>query len=527
MIKLLIIDDQAKEIEFIKNALPWADMGIEIAGEALNGKEGYNEALRLKPQIIITDVVMPLVDGIDMIDMIYRQMPKVKVIFISCYDDFKFVSQAIKHGAYGYVLKPILTSELTFAVNKVLDLCKAEEKEYEMIIKEQQINESINILIDNYYKNLLFGTYANEDEAVSQGKQLKQDISEGFFTVAYIQIRHSDTVNHGLQAISAINQLKKNFSDGILAFLLLDLMSVIVILHKNTSVDAASVSDYFYNKMENIMSFLKEKYDMPIVCGLGSIVQSIHAISDSYKKAQKALQYQFYNSSDNIIPFDEMCLDFENTELDIEKLSDQIRQFIFLCDISLLTDIVDRYLQETSSPEMIKNICYSILIVTQTILIKMQLNMDQIIGEYSCLVEQINQKRQLTELKELMINNLTEIVAFLKNKDKLEYNAIIIKMEEYIHNNFHKQIQLYDVAKNVFISPSYASFIFKNATGKTVHQYIEEVRISNAAKMLLESDLKIQDVARKNGYQNSSYFINVFRKAYNRTPAEYRKRGTV
>lgn len=524
----MIVDDQVKEINIIEEMIEWKELGIDIIGTAKNGKAGYEEALFLKPDIIITDVVMPGMDGITMIGKLRQEMPAIKPVFMSCFDDYKFVGQAIEHGAYGYVLKPILPGELMNTMSKVIAALKYEEKNLVLHMQEQKIKSSIAVLGENFLRNLLFGTYMDETAIIKQSEFMGLNIKGDWYAAAFIELEGENEDKILFQTVAVVEKLKEYYrGDDRVNFILTDLTHISVILTENDN-SASNAKKTFIKELENVLSFVSSNFNLTVTAGIGAVTDKLTDICASYRKAQKSLPYKFYLGKSQVIDTEEVSFEFNNFNINLDSLNDSIRQIVFSGDEKLIDKLVDRFLVEKCSPDMLKNTCHIIIIVLQLVLLQMQQSLENILGPYGNIVEQISSKDNLPELIKWMKESLVYIIEHINNSNKIEIRDMALKMEDFINRNYFKQIMLQDVAENVFVSPSYANFIYKNVFRKTVHQYIEEVRIKRAAELLLEkADYKVLEIAEKVGYGNSSYFINVFRKMYGCTPAEFRKRSIV
>lgn len=526
MYKMMIVDDQLKEIRAIRKILDWGQLGIEIVGDARNGKLGVEEALKLKPDIIITDVVMHGMDGIEMVHEIMGFLPSVKVIFVSCFDDFKFVNQAINQRAYGYVLKPILSRELLNAVNKILGICEEEKKNLELMGQKQKINASISILKENFYKNLIYGIFEDQRDIISQGNFLGIDFPGKKYCVAYIELEGHEGEKSCFQAVSVIGKLKQTFRDQLqMFFILMDLVHIAIMFAENSD-NAAKAKKSFLQKTQEVLDYINSTHPMIATAGIGCVTENLKEISLSYKQALKALQYKFYLGKFQVIDTDEVNFQFNDYDINFDGLVDTLKKIMFSRDMKLAEAFVNSTLNPTIRPHMLKYTSYSMLNAIQLILLQMQHNLENILGTYGLLIEQITEKSNLEDLRDWMLNNIAYIIQYIENNDKAEYKDIAKKMEDFIQQNYHHQIMVQDVAEHVYKSPSYANYIFKNVLGKTVHQYMEDLRLEKAINLLLsDKEIKVFKIAEMVGYCNSSYFINVFKKIHGCTPSEYRKRS--
>lgn len=525
MYRMMIVDDQTKEIEGIRRILDWEQIGIEIVGHAKNGRKGVEEALQLKPDIIISDIVMHSMDGLEMAARIKDALPGVKFVFISCFDDFKFVSQAINNGAFGYVLKPILPGELLNAITKILNICDQEKKNYELLLQKQKINESIAVLRENFHKNLLYGLFENEEDMAAQGRFLNVDVSGRVYTVGCVELECHEEDKLYFQGVNIISKLGRQY-EGTPAVqpILMDLTHIALLFSENVST-GVKVRKSVIQQCQEVLDFIHTTYSISATVGIGGTATELRGISQSYREALKALQHKFYYGKMQVIDIQDVSFQFDTLELNMDHLNDTLKQILFSGERSQVKSFVEELLPPGTSPDMLKYTCYTVINTVQMLLLQVEQNLEAILGTYRGIVESIAGNNHLDSLRDWMVARLLRIIQYLEDKNRQENMDVVRKMDEYIRSSYHTQIMLQDVADSVFLSPSYANYVYKSVYGKTVHQQIEDLKLELAARLLLEEkDLKVFRVAEKAGYCNSSYFINVFRKAYGCTPSDYRRR---
>ena len=193
MFSVLIVEDNISDREGIKGLIDWGKLGIEVAGLAVDGFDGYNQAINLRPDFILTDVAMPVMDGIEMTRKLKAELPQTKFIFMSRFDDLEFLKNAIHLEVYGYILKPIDLSELTDAMEKIRNLRQSEleREQYEEKLKKQ-IKESMPVLQEKFFKDLLYGKLENENDVRDRMEYLGMDITYKYYAILFLQIDNYD-----------------------------------------------------------------------------------------------------------------------------------------------------------------------------------------------------------------------------------------------------------------------------------------------------------------------------------------------
>ena len=187
MFKLFIVDDNKYERNGIKNSIDWEALGIEVVGVFANGAEALEQIETLQPDIVITDIAMPIMNGIEMSELIKKSYPHIKTIFISCHSDFEFARSAVDLGIYGYVLKPIISDELIKAINKLLNEYSIEDiqlKEKARMMK--QLEDMLPLVQEQFLKELLLGNFQSKSDILNRIDFLKIPIldHEDFYVIS-------------------------------------------------------------------------------------------------------------------------------------------------------------------------------------------------------------------------------------------------------------------------------------------------------------------------------------------------------
>ena len=377
MYRMMIVDDQMKEVEGITELIDWNSLDIEIVGYANNGKEGVEKSKELNPDIIITDVIMPIMDGIEMIRQIKNYKPDVKVIFISCFDDFKFVSKAIEQGIYAYVLKPILPSEFIGTVNKVLGICEQEtEKAIELMNLRKKVKESRELLIDQFFKNLLFGVFDNSESIYMQAEFLELDLEKlKNIRVAYFEIKSKVNENKYYDIISIIERLREQYKQY--HFVLTDLEHIAVVL--------TNVTD----NTHEIGLILKDMVEVKLYVGVSNAEREIEKANRCFMEAKSAIEYKFYTGADKIIYTNYVNLNSVPNELDFLNINNEIKKLLFSGEKSNTANFLGSIFTENESADELKYKSFTIINSIHFHLATIKFDMEKFLGKYSQIIDDI------------------------------------------------------------------------------------------------------------------------------------------
>ncbi|WP_122646053.1 response regulator [Enterococcus mediterraneensis] len=496
-----------KQIKNLETTLP-----ISFVGEAGDGETALPLILETKPDILLTDIRMPFMDGIELSQEIKKIMPHIRIIFISGFDEFTYAKAAIQLQADDYLLKPIKPEELEKTLIKTL--ANLEEKNGTIRQKDKEAETLSQEVKKNLFLNLLFKNQLSLTEAIKNAQELSCSI-----------------VGKKYAVLLAANYMNKNFEDYYIFR-----ESLGSRFDDDPEIVFSTVSSRFIkilvlnkephqlmDKAEDVAQFLAKtvvnKDGSKIFITIGQPVERISEIQESYRTAKNLLEFSRIDFSPNVLSY---------------KYLDTIRNNSFL-DINLKERIAELSVSEI--PELIQGLTNN-----------QRLKKEQqpafryfVLNELNAIVKQIKQDfppSALTEETDLLAdiaadvekykNYLTTILYILKepqiHPEMSKYKQIIQQSIIYIDNNFsNPEISLNNVADYINLSSSHFSTIFSQALGQTFIEYLTNRRISESKKLLRTTDWKLAVIASEVGYNDPNYFSYLFKRKEGISPSDYRK----
>lgn len=534
MYRLFIVDDNKYERHGLKKSIDWEAIGIEVVGVFENGAEALARIDELNPHIVVTDIAMPVMNGIEMSEAIAKRYPDIKVIFISCHSDFEFAKSAVDLGVHGYVLKPVISDELVVAVKKVVQ--EFETKHSQMIEKErmlQQVKTMLPLVREQFFKELLLGNFHNEADI-----RKRMDF-----------LQFPDLANARIHVLSIqLHDLTERSEDDAVAdayFVSYSVKSIIASLnHDNRSLYPVQMADMehtailFEAEDSGVMDIAVEismeigrKLDLTATIGVSNPSQELVDISALYKQSQKAVHTRFYNGSNPIITYEEIedlsdgpFADMPN----LEAVYQDMKTLLSYGSEQEVRDFIDKYLNTRESRKdanYVKGFAFLAVNVTRIILMEANQSLKDMTGEDSLAWKRFTQPESITDVKEGIANWLMTIIERLTEKNTTKTNKIVDTIKDIIHTRYQEKISIEDISKSVYLSGRHANALFKKETGKTIFDYVIDVRIEKAKVLLKETDSKVAVVAEEVGYLNTSYFCLAFKKNVGMTPAEYKNKA--
>lgn len=531
MCKLLIVDDNYYDRVGLSELSEWHELGFTEIYMSEDGEDGLNKALETEPLLVITDVSMPVMDGISMARKIIEKLPDTKFIFISCFEDSKYIRGAINVNAFGYILKPVNVDELMQAVKKIMQAsCNEKNRDNTILELEKRLSEQMPYLQERITRDLIYG----EVNGAVNG-QLNQFDMEivSFCAVAVLRLESPESMSSVLDnakiylmmnSISCLLKEKFKGVDRVYSFAPNN-NSVVVLLYLDKASDESEAADicfeYFENIREKINNEMKSNTD---IC-IGGVTGSVSEIHELYKKAEHALNVNLYAKPNTIMLAETAMSEKPLLDYDFKVVRKELNDIFETLDILKCEAWVDKYYSHTEivNEKLIKEFTLSVICTVQLILFEMNKNMDDIFSDEYVIWGKLSKFNTIFDIKQWIYNILKSIIEHLSEVHGEKNVQIAQKLKKIIEEQYLEVENVSQIAQKAYVSTVYANMIFKNVFGCTMFDYLTKVKIEKAKEMLKEKDYKVYEIADKLGYKSKAYFTALFKEYTGLTPKEYRQ----
>jgi len=499
MIKTLIVDDEPSIIKWFLNFVDWSYYNCEIIASTYCGKDAMDFLDKNKIDLIITDVCLPDIDGLSLLEYAKERNPAMMTIVISAHSDFEYVKKALKLGVENYLLKPIDPDEVSETLQGVMERGVTRTQE------NTNISVFKNNLLQRWVKNAVLESIFKE-----QAKIAEIDLTGNNYSVIVLKINIPENKKLGEKIIyDEIIKECSNFS-SVSNFVLCDDKTVIGIIHR--CFDKQDYCDFIHKMKDNI----NIGSDVKIKMCVGKTVRSYMDVNLSYKLALHFLPVSVMLSAD--VLFTEDYNDFLSVNGFMNKDIASLIKMLKNRDISGTIEIALNITKPDSSINKRKSVTLSVCAVLfenlKPIIISDQLN--KIMFRYPSI--QLNSN--LNDWIVSFINTLFYCTdEYIKHFHPYVQNALNIIRTQYSNSN----LNLSSAANSLNVSSPYLGQLFKTQTGKYFNEYLCSVRLDSAIDLISETNLRIGDIAIRCGFANQSYLNRMFRKEYRLSPVEYRK----
>lgn len=534
-IKVFLVEDEVIIRSGVKKSINWEQEGYEFVGEASDGELAYPMILKEKPDILITDIRMPFMDGLELSRLVKKELPDIKILILSGYDEFEYAKKAIKIGVTEYLLKPISAAKLTEVLNAVAETIRQENEEKNLLetyfaeMRENTERDKMRL-----FEKLLMGDLSM-GEILEAGERFGMNLGASCYKIVLFKIL-ANLENHvyAEQMVDACSSVEQAASmmEGVYVFQ----RGVEGWAFLLTAQDEKSMEESAKILYQNLKQAMKNYTQLEYFGGIGSTVPRIRSLKQSFREADRAFAARFVEEANQIISQKE----FEKSQMEeglkmqgvvqIGKSREMLQKFLSNGTREEVKAFSDAYISRIEEENIRSTMVRQYVVIDVCIVI---LSFCERISSANRLQEEAEELQKmmqkihsLSEIKKYVVRLLNEAIELRDAESGRRYSDLIAAAKKEIENHYMtEEISLNTVAISVGMSPSYFSSIFSKEAGKTFVQYLTEVRIEKAKEFLMCSSMKTSEIGYEVGYKDPHYFSYIFKKVQGCSPKEYRARG--
>jgi two-component system, response regulator YesN len=532
MYKILVVDDESIIRSGIVNVVTGQGSGFVVAGEATNGKQALELIPELAPDLIITDICMPMANGLELIETAKSINPDLKVLVISGYDDFEYAQKALQLGVDDYILKPVQASQLIDILRRVrLELDQRFHFLQDIGLLQKKLTVSMPLLREWFFQSLIAGKMKALEITEKLG-DLDLQLTGCLFGVALIKIKNLQsakaeyTKEKGLIQSCLMQISESIFPTGIQPFPFFLSEDKLVILFAIQTSDRQRIFITLNQNLKRIMLAIQNQLNVDTYAALGRLYDELIGVSYSYSEAEIALQFSFLREKGSLINYEDINLQDEPVEqwpLELEnKLLLQVRLGEKEQVVQSALEILNYHRnQQTIDPGRVKRFVFETTLLLMRTVTEAGGNISAFGKDPYPLVYQCE---NLTELEHFLVDFSLACCTEIE-KARLGKNYSIVEKAKHIIESSLEQneFSLDDVAGRLFISPNYLRSLFKQQVGESFVEYLTRRRMEKARILLDDVTLKVHRIAEAVGYDDQHYFSICFKKYYGLTPTDYRE----
>lgn len=530
--KIMIADDEENIRMGIAEGFDWQELGLEVAALASDGKEALELAFIHHPRIILLDINMPRMSGLEFMKLSKDRLPGTVFIILSGYDEFEYAQEAIQLGVSEYLLKPISPRELSEALEKAIERVREYDAQADFIQGlENNIKEFMPLMREKLVSDLLHQRYSPTD--IDQRMAYTGiRFPSSKFAVFIIELEQflspsgSEEANRQLSLFAVRNVCDEVLNRNHWGLSVIALDSTLEVL---VSFDPASLSDLkeaHLRLASDVKNSIKRYLNLSVSIGIGNVYSGVHQIHYSCKEALSAVQLSAVLGKEKLVDAASMDRSLPENAIGYSYEKElQWGQYLRNGDervFEVLDDLFASFESDSSDRTygLMKITTRQLLLSASKIFSALHLTLDG--TGYDDLYDKLHSFQDSGRLRQ-QFRIFVELCLDRINRSKsTSYRKEIEQVQRYIEERFGQDISLQDLSAEVYMNTNYLCTLFKSEVGETIHQYIIRIRMEKAKELLQQSDLKIFEISEKVGYNNTSHFSQAFKKYTGISPVDFK-----
>lgn len=530
MIKVFLVEDEIVVREGIKNNVDWSSHGCDFCGEASDGELAFPMIQKLRPDIVITDIKMPFMDGVELSKLIKKELPDTEIVFLSGYAEFEYAKEGIKLGIARYLNKPISSTELLRVVDEIAEKInkrKLEESLKEKYIKDEE--EALEMERRDFFAHIVSGEM-NASEILDRARSMSIDISALFYNVCLVKMKSKNNVigEYSPSIIAIYERMSEMANDSHICIFDTFLEGKAILVKGETKEEIADIQKKYCDELSLVM---KDYPDITYFVAIGKIVNRIGEIEASYERASYAFAHRFMVDGNGIYSFE----DIENndnqkdklnlSEIDLKQIErKRVNEFLKTANAGEVRYFVEDFFNNLGTDTLKSNMFRQYIVM----------------DVYFCVCEFVEEKgyerseieefdvtskalQSVEKTKEYITNIITRAIEIRDNSSADKYGETVREIKEYIENHyFEDELGLNELAEAINFSPNHLSMLFSQETGTTIIKYLTDFRMNKAKELLKGTNKRSSEISLEVGYKDPHYFSFLFKKTQGVTPTQYR-----
>lgn len=501
MRKVMLVDDEVFITEGLVALIDWKKFNLEVVHKAVNGVDALKKFKEEPVDIIITDINMPQKTGLELLKEIKEIHPHVKFIILSGYDEFSYAKKAIDYGVETYILKPIDEEELELALQKIVNNLSQEKKFF-----SNDLDKTGRLL-----------AFLNGQCELNELKEFQKDIYIKFdhakYTVSNIFIQSQNDILDYKKIHQILKQVFKNDYEALYQF---NNQIIVINSWKVTCTEEEILS--YYDELKNQ---LLNQVESDFFISLGTIVEEIRYLKDSYSNAKKLKKFMLTKGA-NIVLTEKMISCVESRKINFKDEINQINKLVIEKNFEALKKYVETlYAQETLTPTNIYDLSIKIVLLIDSMREEFQVNKNYYESLSDIIIKLCNESTR-ESVKTFILSELETFMETM-HQDVVKYSPVVQQVVNLVNEHYYEELSLKTLAYQYNINSSYLGQLFNKEVGTSFSDYLNKTKNLKAKQLILETNMKINDIAKEVGYTDSSYFYRKFKKFFGVSPSSLRE----
>ena len=524
--KVILVDDEAEVIDMIEKKIHWNDLGFEVAGSATNGVKALELVEKLQPDVVLTDIKMPYMDGLELSRRLNREYPNIYIMLCTGFDEFEYAKEAVHLEIKEYMLKPVNATELSESLTNLKHTLDREREEKLNVKKlNDYFQEVLPKLQSNFFISLIEGRVEKQDyERFLQAYQV--DMKGPLFGCVIFHTSENhvpEGMNPLLLSMSVEREIKQRLMDQWNCREFIYMGNTLLILELDAEDKITQITD----ACDRFCRWAYRIMGAVVTAGIGTVCDSLYEISLSYERAREAVSYRVLYGTKRAINIGEIVPKEQIKPVQSEE--SRMQTLFRAIRIGDSTEIeraahgeMEKLHKNTETMSQYNLATMEIVSGFFKFCTDNSLDFNKISGNMQNIYEKVSQmdESSLTAWIVQMSETISEKLKCARNSSA---RRLIVEAQNIVKERYMEaDISLDEICTVLGVSNSYFSSLFKKEAGKSFISYLTDYRMDIAAEMILNTDEKSYTIAEKVGYLDANYFSYVFKKKFGVSPSKYR-----
>jgi two-component system response regulator YesN len=524
----ILVDDDYPVVRYLSQTVLWHELNIKLIGCYSNGLEAWEAACQSPPDIILTDIGMPKMSGLEMLEKFCEINPKGRAVVLSCHNEFKYAQQALKLNVKDYILKESLDVEELQAIlkNIVTDLQAENKKTTDMLLYKQKEAMNQSALKEKFLKDTLFQSYWKKETWIEHARTNGVLLQAKSYIPLVLIIDRMSTVasNRKLNDYTIAFSVENVLQD------LLDTSRWLTFRYSNKQLvilygsdEPAKDQQLIYYAMREAIAAIEKYLKISVSCIQGRETRGPKEMQDVLLPMLKEPEHCFYLRESTVHSFEIASFSKEDMYTEYAQLFASINQSIALNEPAALRSTIVEWANgvrvKKFHPSDVKELVLQLLMDLQ-MKTKVTLQYHPFLSGEK-LYDAVNAIETLDHLEEWMIQHLNELSRRLSIYAISSKRTEVIKAQQFVVTHVTEKLTLEDMAHHLNLNSSYFSRLFKKETNQNFIEYVNMVKLQKAKELLQQSSRSVEEISDYLGYANKSYFIKLFKREMGMRPSEY------
>lgn len=521
--RVLLVDDEVFDLEWLKKAVPWGELGLQLAGTAHSGFEALKLMDSLSIAILISDIRMPIMTGLEMAKLAKERRPDLKIIFISGYEDFQYAKRAIALSASGYVLKPINLDEVVKLLKETVRSIAADTH---LQHKSETLDRTLPLLRAAFVHEWLEGGRRDKESQMLL-ESYGFHAMKGSYNIAVIELDDLDWKLNRFpkgEQEAIIREAQKSLADWV------NEASCHLYVHQQrmTLLFEAYEEKRALELLQLLVDRTRDKGIFTITIGIGlTPVHAVEDLPDLYKQAKELLEYKMFVGKNRTIRSEDIKTKVIQTASNTEEKLDQLLTCMLNYDLVGIDDHVMElfdYVQHAETKVSVYNFTLHLISQLDKQFVRVGESLYDILAWDYKNLDVLFQFETMDDILSWLRRRLFEIAELMMLKMQKGNHKLVQDIQSYTSSHLQEKLTLKSLSTRFGFTPNYLGHLFKDETGENYTDYLMRRRMEKASELLSDPMLKIYEVSDAVGYKNIIYFNRHFKEFYGITPTEFRRK---